>query len=227
MAHPRNPTERSRSRGWQTRRRIVEAAYRLFSEVGYRQTTIAQIAEAAGVAVPTVYLGFRNKPALFAEAYAYGVEGGRERPPFAEPWYADMLAERGLRRAVELWVEGATDILRRVAPLESAMRGLSGDPELADFERYSGSLQREGYRKTIDDLTEKAPLRDSLTREEATDILLLIVGSESYRWFTLERGWSDERWRQWSVEAMLSLLFRRGRATATRGTPRRSNHAGS
>jgi len=208
MAEPRNPRERSRSRGWRTRRRIAEAAYRLFTERSYRQTTIAEVAEAAGVAVPTVYLGFRSKPALFAAAYAYGVEGGRERPPFEEPWYAEMLAEPGLRRAVELWVDGATEILRRVAPLEPAMRGLSGDPELADFERYSGGMQREGYRIAIDDLTKKAPLRDSLTREEATDILLLIVGSEAYRWFTLEHGWTEKRWQEWSVETMLSLLFR-------------------
>ena len=43
------PTRRDRARA--TRLRITKVAYTLFSERGYAETTMADIAEAAGVAV--------------------------------------------------------------------------------------------------------------------------------------------------------------------------------
>src|SRR5438445_2606103 len=43
---------------------ILDAARDLFSRKGYEETTIAEIAQAAGVAVGTVYLYFRNKHEL-------------------------------------------------------------------------------------------------------------------------------------------------------------------
>ena len=38
---------------------IIEAALDIFSKQGYEETTIAQIAAAAGVAVGTVYFNFK------------------------------------------------------------------------------------------------------------------------------------------------------------------------
>ena len=50
------PTRLSRrQRAEATHWRIVKAAYTLFCEQGYAGTTMAQIAQAAGVAVQTVY----------------------------------------------------------------------------------------------------------------------------------------------------------------------------
>ena len=54
--------ERSRATHW----RIVEAAHRLFTIQGYASTTMGQVAEAAGVAVQTVYFVFHTKAALLA-----------------------------------------------------------------------------------------------------------------------------------------------------------------
>jgi len=49
-----------------TRARITEAARRTFAAQGYSATTIASIARAAGVAVPTVYKLYGNKRTLLA-----------------------------------------------------------------------------------------------------------------------------------------------------------------
>jgi len=48
-----------------SRARIVEAARRRFEAFGYRRTSIAEIAGAAGVAVGTVYRYFAGKEAVF------------------------------------------------------------------------------------------------------------------------------------------------------------------
>jgi TetR/AcrR family fatty acid metabolism transcriptional regulator len=46
---------------------IIEAARNLFAKQGYEETTIAEIARAAGVAVGTVYLYFQNKRQILIE----------------------------------------------------------------------------------------------------------------------------------------------------------------
>ena len=48
-----------------TEAELVEAARALFLEQGYVATTLAQIAERAGVAARTVYVRFGTKAALF------------------------------------------------------------------------------------------------------------------------------------------------------------------
>jgi AcrR family transcriptional regulator len=55
-----------------TQHRIVEAARALFVEQGYGATTIAAVAERAGVSVPTVYKSFATKGTLAERAYPTG-----------------------------------------------------------------------------------------------------------------------------------------------------------
>ena len=47
---------------------IIEAALDIFAKQGYEETTIAQIAAAAGVAVGTVYLYFHNKREIYTQS---------------------------------------------------------------------------------------------------------------------------------------------------------------
>ena len=49
------------------RQAIIEAALDIFAKQGYEETTIAQIAAAAGVAVGTVYLYFHNKREIYTQ----------------------------------------------------------------------------------------------------------------------------------------------------------------
>ncbi|MCG8423715.1 MAG: TetR/AcrR family transcriptional regulator [Proteobacteria bacterium] len=56
----------SRTKSDAKRTAIVEAALRLFSDYGYRRTSVADVADAAGIAKGTVYLYFDNKESLFA-----------------------------------------------------------------------------------------------------------------------------------------------------------------
>ena len=73
---PDAPPRRARARA--TQWRIVKAAFGLFCERGYSGTTMAQIAEAAGVAVQTVYFTFHTKAAVLSRAYDFAVMGEGE-----------------------------------------------------------------------------------------------------------------------------------------------------
>src|SRR6478672_7145660 len=71
---------------------IVLAGLRLFTQYGYRKTSIDDIAQAAQVAKRTVYLHFENKAAVFLAILEY--LGDRVRQRFAA-------AERAGGTAVE------------------------------------------------------------------------------------------------------------------------------
>ena len=77
-------------RGLDTRRRVLDAAERVFGEVGYHEASIVKVTEAAGVAQGTFYLYFGSKKAVFDElvrdlnrrvrhAMKEGSQGGKTR----------------------------------------------------------------------------------------------------------------------------------------------------
>src|SRR4051794_2398198 len=87
------PRRRERAAG--TRRRIIDAATRLFLERGYVGTTIPAVAVEAGVAVETVYRSAGGKAELLAAAVQAALAGGAER--------AELPVEKrpGVRRGIE------------------------------------------------------------------------------------------------------------------------------
>jgi len=54
-------------RGLDTRRRVLDAAERVFGELGFHEASIVKVTEAAGVAHGTFYLYFDSKKAVFDE----------------------------------------------------------------------------------------------------------------------------------------------------------------
>ena len=114
------PSGRRRARA--TRSQITKAASELFAERGYVGTTMADIAAAAGVAVQTVYFVFHTKAEVLDSAYGLAVMGEDDPAvPQDQAWYRKALAEPDISIAVQLVVDGLSDILRRVAPLDFAM----------------------------------------------------------------------------------------------------------
>jgi AcrR family transcriptional regulator len=55
------------ARGERTRRNLIEAAERIFAELGYHEASIVKITEAAGVGQGTFYLYFESKKTIFDE----------------------------------------------------------------------------------------------------------------------------------------------------------------
>ena len=51
--------------------RILEAAVKVFAELGFYQSTISQIAREAGVADGTIYLYFKNKDDILVQFFTY------------------------------------------------------------------------------------------------------------------------------------------------------------
>ena len=63
------PTPRTEARRAEVRDRIVRAAFELIRRGGYREASVAAVAQGAGVATGTVYRHFPSKAELFAEVF--------------------------------------------------------------------------------------------------------------------------------------------------------------
>ncbi|MBI5583942.1 MAG: TetR/AcrR family transcriptional regulator [Deltaproteobacteria bacterium] len=63
------PISRRQLQKEDTRRIIREAAYRLFAEEGYEQTTMRALAQKAGVGLGTIFKHFPDKPSLLVAAF--------------------------------------------------------------------------------------------------------------------------------------------------------------
>ena len=125
--------EGRRAQARATRNRILAAAQTLFLARGYTAVSVADVATAAGVSVPTVFAGFRSKANLLKEATETALVGDADPVP---------LHDRPSMRHV---VEGATarEVLHRlaaliaeagppVAPLYAVLHAAAdADPEIA------------------------------------------------------------------------------------------------
>jgi len=204
---PTGLTRRDRARA--TRLRITKAAYALFCERGYAGTTMGDIAEAAGVAVQTVYFAFHTKSELLSRTYDFAVLGEVDRvPPEQAVWYRDMSDGSDLASALRHAVEGIGAIMTRATPLDTVVRAGGGsDPDIAAVRNMHESWRAKGYRAMVDILRTKSPLRDGVSPERATELLLLYLGMDVYRVLVLDFGWSHDVWIDWTVATVGEQLF--------------------
>jgi len=189
-----------------TRRRMLDAAYELFCSDGYRTTTMEAIADRAGVAVQTLYFTFHTKDELFQAVHERTVLGDENLPPPMQPWYVAAVAAEDITDAVRHICRGVLSISRRVAPMIPAFHAVAGDPAGAVWER-SQQLRHDGMVDLVAALSRKTPLRKNVTRDQAADVLYLLLGPDLYWTMILGRGWTERQLANWTERVVLNDLF--------------------
>jgi AcrR family transcriptional regulator len=200
----RKPLTR-KQRAAATRRKIVQAASTLFAERGYQATTMSEIARAAGVAVQTVHFVFHTKAELLQEAFTTAVLG-EQGPPPQQPWFRALAHERDGRELLASLTENVTTIAERTAPLARVIRA-APDEEVATVWEREERLRRGGYRHIIELLAAAHRLQRELDPDRATDILMLILGPDSYQILVNEYGWTSEQWTAWATDTVAQQLL--------------------
>jgi AcrR family transcriptional regulator len=192
----------------QTRQAIVAAARQLFASDGYEATTIAVIAERAGVAVQTVYAVFGNKPSIMAAVIDQSIAG--DDAPIAvnaRDWMHDVWVAPTARERLSAYAAAVRRIMERAADLLIALEHASSDPELADLVATTEQRRRRGAATVIDSIREVASLRDGLRRRDAIDVLWLLNSPAVFHHFTRSAGWSAGRYERWLAETMCQQLL--------------------
>jgi AcrR family transcriptional regulator len=202
---PQSGRKGRREQAIRTRNRMLDAALALFMEQGYDDTTIQQVADAAGVAVQTVYYTFGNKARLLAEVEDRVVLGDAPSEQWDEqPWATELQSETDPRKLLDLFVEVDSQIKGRVSPFIARL----GASLPNDTSRAARHLRRDVFFGTvIDRLQQLGALRSGLSRDRALDILRVVNSPEAYVELTERRGWSADEWRAWLGRVLRAELL--------------------
>ena len=197
------------SQASQTHRSIVEAATRLFIDVGYGATSMDAIAEAAGVSRATVFTAVGSKAALLKTAYDVALVGDDDA--VALPDRADsqaIRAEPDPHRYLTRYAALVTKIGGRVAPIYEAIRGAaSADPDLRPVWEKIQQERRIGAAHVVADTASKGPLRDGADLEQVADLVWVFIDPGLYHLLVNRRGWSRSRYADWLAGSLTHELL--------------------
>jgi AcrR family transcriptional regulator len=195
-----NSTRRSRQAA-QTREEILTAAIELFSESGWNGTTLAAIAERAGVAVETIYAGFGSKKRLLRTALDVAVAGDTAEIPVADRPEARRLGEGTiddrLHAAAALTAGTHARSLGVIRALSEAARS---DDEVEQWRRQ---LDR-ARRKEVEIGLERV-LGYELTDDQFIDLVWAVLSPEVYDRLVVDAGMSREQYEHAMYDALRAL----------------------
>lgn len=189
----------------ETKRVILEAAIELFTERGFQETTVKQIAERASVSEQTVYNVFEDKVGLLVDAGLLYIESGGspEEAAFLEALRAEpdplVRIRMAARDSRQTWESGALELEL------IAFGGQVRDPRLQDLAEKGIEYKLASTRAVCEIL-----FPDSIRRPDTDidDIVALAVAVDAASTVTtmLRLGWTMDRWEQW-VEQLLMVFL--------------------
>ncbi len=203
MTLPNPPTLRQRQ-AQATRDAIVAAARKLFARGGYVDTSVAEIAEEAGVAVQTVYKSMGSKAAILM-ALLDVIDEEAEVPALRAGIAAATDAAELIRAGVKLtrqMNERCGDIIRALA--SAAPVDADAAAGLAEGERRHRD-GTGGARPPADGL---GALREGSPPRTPRVQISLLTSRHAYDELVRDRGWSYDQAAEWIEHTLTARLLR-------------------
>jgi AcrR family transcriptional regulator len=193
----------------ETRARIRRAAGRLFVEKGYSLTTMREIAREAGVSDRTVFSVFPTKVALLNEAIGVAIVGDDRPVPVAErAEFQNALEQRDGKRALELFVAAASELFDRAGALMIAGYEAAGaDVEVRRAAQAGEQARAKDFALVVDALAVHRALRQDLTVDQATDVILALVSPQVHQTLRHHRGRSATEYRDLMLDVLQRALI--------------------
>lgn len=192
-----------------TRRAVLDAARELFVTQGYGQTTVAEIAERAAVAVDTVYSTVGRKPVLLRELVETSLSGTDVAVPAVERDYVRRI--RSAQTAPEklaIYADAVTSIQQRLGPVFLALRDAAArDPACAALWAEISQRRARNMGDLAADLRTTGEVRADLTDGEVADVVWSMNAAEFWVLLVHERGWSPQRFGSWLADSWCRLLL--------------------
>jgi AcrR family transcriptional regulator len=218
-----------REQAERTRARIVEAAGERFEANGYARTSIREVAEAAGVAVDTIYAVFGTKARLLTALIdarlgaAAGVDNVMDRP--------EALAVRDEpdpRAQLRRFSRDIADVSARVRPVYEILRTASAvEPEMASVHAEMEGYRLRNMQQAADWIAAHGPLR--VDTERAGEIIWVLASPDVARMLCEGRGWSQDEYGAWLEDMLVRALLADAASTDVGGStiPRETRGSGS
>jgi TetR/AcrR family transcriptional regulator, regulator of cefoperazone and chloramphenicol sensitivity len=187
-----------------TRQEILLAARRLFGSRGYASVSIAEIAEEAGVSIPTIYASVGPKQAIVMALVALidlqvgGADATNRVETETNPHELIGIGVH-LNRLLQQNFGDIVAALRSAAQVEAA---------LAKRVAAGEQMHRYGAGRMAARLDSLGVLKSNLTVAEAADIVTLLTDVDFYSKLVNRFGWSFDRAEAWINDALRAILLR-------------------
>jgi AcrR family transcriptional regulator len=192
-----------------TRSRIITAANSCFSESGWSGTTLAQIAERAGVTPQAVHLSVGSKPALLMAALGQAIAGGvdgrpnADRPSFERALFRDALqadaTDAGRARA---FAAATAAIHESAGPLfEVLAQAEQTDPDL----RRRRAEIKERRLQLVRGMVRASGRRRGAAFDRLVDVIYALSSTSLHNEFA-SRGWARKVYQNWLADELTRLL---------------------
>jgi AcrR family transcriptional regulator len=179
--------------------KILTAARSVFLRYGYRRVNMNDLAEAAGVSRPALYVLFKNKEQIFIGVFLQWID-----ETITDVMAAMAIAaqpEEKIERAFEIWA---------LRPFEMAMASPEAQELIECTLGFAQTAQRQGYAKfeatiapVLASFSDVLPIQDRIEPERLAHIL-----ASAIRGFKLTARTPDEL--SSLIRDLLILTFERG-----------------
>jgi AcrR family transcriptional regulator len=193
----------------QTRSRVIDAAAELFANHGYARTTLARIAEAAGVSPETVQ-GQGPKAALLISAAEYAAVGvaGEENLLNLEVGRR-LIAIQDRDEALDHLAAFVAELHERTAKLGLALiGGASVDSELDRYlNDFIAGINRQ-TRRVLGVWRDRGWLREDVSFDELVETSAVICSVDTFLRITHRDRWTVSRYQAWVRRMLAETVFR-------------------
>jgi AcrR family transcriptional regulator len=189
----------------ETRRRVLESARRLFVENGYARTTVASVAENAGVSPETIYLSLGGKRGLLEGVM--DITGPHDSAADDQEWWEMVAQLPAAADRLDRIVEYSCRILARTQPIHAIIRGAADkEPFAADLGRRLLAERLANQTKRIRRLISK-DLRPGLSVAEAGQRYCVLASPELYHLLTVDLAWTTDHHQKWVTQLIRDDLL--------------------
>lgn len=161
---------------------MLRAARGLFTSRGYAETSVTDIARAAGVSVDTLYASVGRKPQLLLAVHDMELAGG-DSPVDAEerPYVKAIRAATTASEKIATYSEALAQLLPRTVPLQDSLR-VAGqkDPACRDAYRAVTERRAANMRLFAADLRSTGEVRADLADDDVADLVWSMNGPDYY-----------------------------------------------
>ncbi|MCI7145893.1 MAG: TetR/AcrR family transcriptional regulator [Clostridiales bacterium] len=182
-----------------TKGKIISAAWDLFYEQGYEETTVEEIVEASGTSKGSFYHYFDGKDALLGTLSYMFDKKYEELKPQLESFDTNMDKLLFLNRELFAMIENSIS-LDLVARLFSTQLTTKGEKHLLDRDREYYRL----LRKICTEGQESGEFRDDLSVNDLTKLYALTERALMYDWCLCNGEYSLKKYSEENLPHMLS-----------------------
>lgn len=169
-----------------TRHAILQAARHLFVGRGYAETTVADVARAAGVSVDTLYASVGRKPQLLLAVHDMELgSSDAPIPALQREYVAAVTSAEGARAKLATYAEALGRVFPTAVPLAEALRVAAlGDAECRRVWDGLNARRAANMLLLARDLRSTGELREDLTDEDVAHLIWTTNSPEFYQLVT-------------------------------------------